>query len=114
MRHRPHNRGITGMYTHEITDTLRYLEIPHQHKDERAIQSAHNGKRPTLRRFVETTTTGPWIVHVGRHLVAVCDTTVADNQTRFGCPIDEHPDRRRRVKQAWLILNHAQADHSNQ
>lgn len=44
-----------------------------------------------------------YIVNVTGHYVAVHDGKVVDNQIRFGCPIEEHPSRRKKVKALIMV-----------
>ncbi len=68
------------------------------------------GKRnqPTLEEFASSNPKGFYIVNVTGHFVALCNGIVADNSVRFGVPVDEHPSRRKWVKEAIHILGASQ------
>jgi len=44
-----------------------------------------------------------YIVNITGHYVAVHDGKVMDNRIRFGCPVEEHPSRRKKVKALIMV-----------
>jgi hypothetical protein len=66
--------------------------------------------RPTLGEFAGGCDAGKrYIVNVTGHYVALQDGLCVDNRIRFGCPVEEHPSRRKRVKAYFVIHDDSQA-----
>ncbi|KKM95731.1 hypothetical protein LCGC14_1185430 [marine sediment metagenome] len=108
VRGRPANQGVLRIDNHELLATLasRGYVAKATHLVEPKKPWLYS-ERPTLTQFIEDHVASGqfWIVNVTEHYVAVLNGCIADNEIRFGCPISEHPSRRKRVKAAWHIVN---------
>lgn len=104
---RRHNAGIIGTSNAELVDALDTLGYASEWLH--PVKHSVGNSNMTLRYFVENKCQKGcfYIVNVTGHYVAVLDGNVADNFIRFGCPVAEHPSRRKYVQRVlWVRGTH--------
>lgn len=97
---RRENAGVCGTKISEMETALQLLGVPYHFVDTR-----FTGPRRTLQEWTKLVCIPGkrYIVNVTGHYVTYCDGIVIDNRIRFGCPVEEHPCRRKKVKTFFVI-----------
>ena len=90
IRGRKPTRGIIGMQVHELTAALNLLGL-----DAMAIYV--NGKKPTLRQFLEANPNFCGVLNVTGHYIAVSGGMCQDNQSGYIYPIAKFKGIKKRV-----------------
>lgn len=92
------NRGIIGLSSTDMMLALRSMGV---------LLGNHviSSRVVTLQELAESLEgSANYVVNVTGHYVALCRGVVADNRIRFGCPVSEHPCRRKHVRRYFAVM----------
>ena len=102
VRKKPAHSGVCGMYDNQVRRTLNILGVEHYYQSTEFPEHVK-----TLEKMVKDKRwclpDHQYIISITGHYVAVENGIVIDNHTRFGCPVEKHWSRRKKVKSVFMV-----------